>query len=173
MTPRKKKESNWQNSEAKKLLLQDLHTGAIPLDGDLMTPRDAYRQRPEFAEFDGYANFPSRLRGARQQVARLQNRAASDSAAFAHDQQIYPNAAKNHRGEPRWEGSKAERLLRQDMDEGKHKAMKPQLLYNARKEYYEHYPLKVFREHIYQEEKRRKFLVQYRSHQKRNNSYEL
>jgi hypothetical protein len=84
---------------------------------------------------------------------------ALDSAALAHDRRIHPKAANNHRGEPRWEGSDAERLLRQDMDEGKHKTMKPQLLYNMRNEYYENYPLKIFREHIYQEEKRRKFLA--------------
>jgi hypothetical protein len=56
------------------------------------------------------------------------------------------------------------------MDEDKHKQMKPELLYNACKEYYKNYPLKVFREHIYQEEKRRKFLAQYGSHKNRNES---
>jgi hypothetical protein len=133
-----------------------------------MTPRDAYLHRPEFAEFDGYANFPSRLRGARQQIASKNNRASSDSAALAHDRKIYPKAASNHRGEPRWEGSEAERLLRKDMDEGKHNQMRPELLYYTRKDYHENYPLKVFREHIYQEERRRKFLAQYGSNKKRN-----
>jgi hypothetical protein len=56
------------------------------------------------------------------------------------------------------------------MDAGEHKKKKPELLYNARKEYYENYPLKVFREHIYQEEKRRKFLAQYGS-RNTNKSY--
>jgi hypothetical protein len=106
-----------------------------PLDSESMTPQDAYLQRPEFAEFGGYANFPSRLRSARQQIACLNNRATSDSAALAHDRRIHPKAAYNHRGEPRWEGSEVERLLRQDMSEGKHKTMKPEQLYHSRKEY--------------------------------------
>jgi hypothetical protein len=168
--PKKNKEPNWQNSEAKKLLLQDLRSGAIPLDSKSMSPKDAYLKRPEFAEFGGYVNFPSRLRSARQQIDCMNNRAATDSAGLAHDRRIYPKAAKNHRGEPRWEGSEAERLLRQDMDEGNHKKMKPELLYNTRKEYYENYPLKVFREHIHQEDRRRKFLAQYGSHKNQNKS---
>ena len=164
--PRKAREPNWQKSDAKKLLLQDLRSGEIPLDSESMTPRDAFFQRPEFAEFGGYENFPSRLRSARQHIACKNDRAASDCAALAHDRKIYPKPDNNHRGEPRWEGSEAERLLRNDMDEDKHKQMKPELLYNAREEYYKNYPLKVFREHIYQEEKRRKFLAQYGSHKK-------
>ena len=47
--PKKNKEPNLQNSEAKKLLLQDLRSGAIPLDSKSMSPKDAYLKRPEFA----------------------------------------------------------------------------------------------------------------------------
>ena len=60
----------------------------------------------------------------------------------------------------RWEGSEAERLLRLDMDEGKHEAMAPRLLYAERREYRE-FPLHVFRGHIHQEKRTRKFLRQY------------
>ena len=56
------------------------------------------------------------------------------------------------------------------MDERKHKTMKPQQLYQSRKEYYDNYPLTVFREHIYQEEKRRKFMAQYASCNKNQTS---
>ena len=41
--------------------------------------------------------------------------------------------------------------------------MTPKQLFESRKEYSENYPLKVFKVHIYQEEKRRKFLAQYGS----------
>lgn len=169
--PRKKTNAlpNWLNSEAKKLLLQDLRDGTIPVDSKSMAPKTVYLLRPEFAEFD-YKNFPGRLRSARQQIISKNNCAASDSTAFAHDRQLYPKAANNHRGEPRWEGSETERLLRLDMDESKHKTMKPQQLYQSRKEYYDNYPLTVFREHIYQEEKRRKFMAQYGSRNKNQTS---
>jgi hypothetical protein len=160
--PRKKKDDPdpWGKSEAKRLLLYDLRHGVIPLDSSSMAPRDAYLQRPEFC-VTGYKNFPSRLRSAREQTKLKNSRCVSDSAAFAHDRRIYPKPATNHRGEPRWEGSETERLLREDMDNFKHKTLKPKLLYKSRKEYHEKYPLPIFREHIYQEEKRRKFLTQY------------
>jgi hypothetical protein len=55
--PRKAREPNWPKSDAKKLLLQDLWSGEIPLNSESMNPRDAFFQRPEFAEFGGYENF--------------------------------------------------------------------------------------------------------------------
>jgi hypothetical protein len=57
------------------------------------------------------------------------------------------------------EGSEAVRLLRLDMDEGKHHTMRPRDLYQTRPQYYENYPLTVFRGHIDQEERRRKYIV--------------
>jgi len=154
------KKKNWQNSEAKKLLLQDLRSGLITLDTK-MTPMEVYCQRPEFAEFGGYKNFPSRLRSARQQISSKNDRCVSDSDALAHDRRIYPKAATNYRGEPRWEGSEAERLLRHDMDEGQHEMMTPMMFWESRNEYKDNYTSEVFRQHIYQEAKRRKFLAQY------------
>ena len=53
------------------------------------------------------------------------------------------------RGEPHWEGSAAKAFLREDMEQGKHKTMRPRVLYESR-EQYEMYELKVFRDKIYQ-----------------------
>jgi hypothetical protein len=158
--PKKKQneEDPWKNSKAKKLLTQDLISGEIPLDSDDMQPMIVYHQRPEFIDFE-YTRFRDRLRELRNQIIEKTARAASDSAAHARDRQIYPKPTHNHRGEPRWEGSEAERLLRVDMDENKHKNMKPMELYNTREEYYDNYKLVVFRKHIDQEERCRKFLV--------------
>jgi hypothetical protein len=136
----------------------------IPLDND-MEPMDVYHQRPEFADFE-YARFRDRLRELRRQIIDKNDSATSDSAALARDRQIYPKATHNHRDEPRWEGSEAARLLGLDMDEDKHKSMKPMELYNSREEYYDNYKLLVFRKHIDQEERRRKFLVYWASKNK-------
>jgi hypothetical protein len=57
-----------------------------------------------------------------------------------------------HRGEPRWEGSQAKRLLTCDINNGKHETLMPQALYNTQKEYKD-YPLTMFWKHIYQEVK--------------------
>ena len=78
---------------------------------------------------------------------------------LAHGRRIHPEATHNQRGVPRWDGSKAQRLLRLDMDEGKHKNTKPMELFNSRPEYYEKYELKVFRGHICQEQRKRKLVA--------------
>jgi hypothetical protein len=46
------------------------------------------------------------------------------------------------------------------MDASKHEAMKPSLLNTERLEYQE-FPLRIFRDHIYQEKRTRKFRQQF------------
>jgi hypothetical protein len=125
-----------------------------------MEPRVVHLQRPEFADFK-ISHFRDCLRDLRRQIIEKNNSAASDSAALARDRLIYPKATHNHRGEPQWDGdgSKAEQLLRKDMDEGKHDIMKPMDLYESRKDYYDDYPLGVFRGHIHQEAGCRKYFA--------------
>jgi len=77
-------------------------------------------------------------------------------AALAHDLLLPPRAATDPRGSyPRWDGSKAQRLLKLDIDSGEHKKMKPEKLHATRTEYQD-FPLKVFRDHINQETKSRR-----------------
>jgi hypothetical protein len=160
MTPATKNKITWRGSKARYLLERDLISGDIPLDGNVMEAREVYLQRPEFADFE-YAHFRDRLRYLRSQIKEKKDSATSARAALAHDRQIYPKATHNNRGEPRWEGSEMERLLRLDMDDGKDKSMKPIDLYQSRKEYSENYTLSVFRKHIDQEQRRRKMLAHY------------
>ena len=152
-------EDEWQYSETKKLLIADLLSGAIPLDSESMPPRVAYQQRPEYAESDPtYKRFPSRLRSLRLQLIDKNDRAASDLDDLAHDLLLHPPKTHNYRGEPVWEGSEYQRLFRQDMDAGLHLTKTPTEFHQSREEYYKNYPLKVFREHIHQEVRRRKFI---------------
>ena len=109
-------EEEWQYSYAKKLLTEDLLSGKIPLDSESMTPQEAYLQRPEYADSDpNYKRFPNRLRALREQLLAKNDRADADREAFLHDRKLHPKPARNHRGELRWEGSEAERLLRLDI----------------------------------------------------------
>jgi hypothetical protein len=157
---------NWNNSIGKKLLEEDLRSGEIPLDGDSMKPWEVFLQRPEFAECCEYKDFPRRLRDLRKQIARKNDRASIAAAALSHDRRIYPKEIANKTCTVRWEGSEAERLLRLDMDAGKHELMAPRLLYEERSEYKE-FPLQTFRGHIYQELRTRKFQRQYRVRRKK------
>jgi hypothetical protein len=150
----------WQGSQARKLLVDDLVSGLIPLEskGDCgMQPRDVYNMRPEFREFP-YEKFRDQLRSLRNQISKKKESALSDCAALAHDETIHPKKLTNHRGELRWEGSVAQQLLRLDMNDGKHKSMKPSELYSSRLAYSEHCSLGTFREHIYQETRLRRKL---------------
>jgi hypothetical protein len=153
-----KRALKWQGSQARKLLVDDLVSGHVPIkskgDGG-MKPQDVYNMRSEFREFP-YDKFRDHLRCLRRQICEKKEAALSDSAALANDETIHPKKLKNHRGELRWEGSMAQQLLRLDMDDGKHQIMKPENLYNSRFEYLEQCSLGTFREHIYQEMRRRR-----------------
>jgi hypothetical protein len=101
--------------------------------------------------------FTERLRRARKKANELNARSAFDVAAIAHDRLIHPVRPTNSRNEPRWEGSQAQVFLQHDIAARTHWNMKPQELYNSREVYHE-FSLTIFREHIYQEEKRQKYI---------------
>jgi hypothetical protein len=58
-------------------------------------------------------------------------------------------AGKNPNDIP-WHKSEAKNLLKKDINDGRHKEMKPEVLHGTREEY-QAFPLKTFRNHIYQE----------------------
>jgi hypothetical protein len=149
--PRGKNKLTWAKSQAKKLLEEDILGGII----DGMDPKTVFKQRPEYAEFP-YEQFRARLLALRKQILDKQELAIWDSNAVVHDQQIHPKNMHNLFGMPRWYGSEAEKLLRQDMDEGKHTMMSPMMLYESREAYFENYSLKVFWSHLNQECRRRR-----------------
>jgi hypothetical protein len=147
---------NWHTSEAKRLLEHDLISGNIPLHSDgSMEPKEVYLQRPEFAEFS-YEYFRDRLRVIRKQINEKLSLASFDNKALSSDRIKHPKSTHNSRGEPRWDGSISEQLLKIDMKEGRHKSMKPLDLYQSRPEYCNNYSLSVFRKHIDQEVRHQK-----------------
>jgi hypothetical protein len=145
----------WRGSKAKSFLTEDLVDGTIPLSSDEMDAFDVYLSRVEFTEFP-FENFKSNLRALRKKIQEKQELALEEYEALQHDRNLFPKNATNQRGEPRWSGSDAERLLKLDMDQGYHTIMRPQLLWESCDEY-QIFSLTVFRKHIYQEERSRKF----------------
>jgi hypothetical protein len=61
-----------------------------------------------------------------------------------HDQIIYPTPTHNHHGQPRWEGSEAQCLLKLNVSQAKHISLQPKELFETQKEYYENFLLTVF-----------------------------
>jgi hypothetical protein len=95
----------------------------------------------------------------RKQVSNAKARGLQESVLLARDRQNHPPPTHDCRGIPPWEGSDAERLLKQDMDDGLHDTMPSIQLHSTRHEYGA-FPPTVFRKHIDQERQYRKFVAQ-------------
>jgi len=134
----------WNYSNAKALLVKDIKD-RIVLSG--MHASQVYVMRPEYSEFD-YDCFAGYLYSLRITYDELQNLADIDAQALAHDLAL--GLRKNSKPYPIWQGSIAERLLKEDLDTGADLVMKPAELRDSRPAYGV-YPLTVFRDHIHQE----------------------
>jgi hypothetical protein len=141
----------WVSSRAKKLLKKDIVEGRVTID---MEAQYVYGTRDEFMEYE-LKNFTTNLRNLHAAIEKEQDRAVVDSDAYAHDILIHPLILQGPSGYPQWQGSEAARLLKIDIEEEKHKSMKPSDLRNTQEEY-KRFPLKVFRKHIDQEVRSRK-----------------
>jgi len=146
---------DWSKSEAKQILLGMLRDGSIPLTSEEMGPQVAYMTDAEFAKWP-YTQFRDRLNDYRKSIRGKKVRASFDEEALLHDRSLFPKQSTTSSGKPRWEGSEAERLLKLDVEEGKHNNRRPEGLYFTKLEYTE-FDLEVFRRHIYQEVETRKF----------------
>jgi hypothetical protein len=109
--------------------------------------------RPEYEPYR--KNFGTNLRSLQKTIRENQAKADSDSAALAHDRHLFPPSANTSLGYPRWDGSVAQRLLREDVEAGLTRRYEPKELYQMQPEY-QAFPLVVFRDHIYQEERSRR-----------------
>ena len=73
------------------------------------------------------------------------------ATGYGHDRSLLTTlqAGKNPNDIP-WHKSEAKNLLKKDINDGRHKEMKPEVLHGTREEY-QAFPLKTFWNHIYQE----------------------
>jgi hypothetical protein len=143
---------HWKSSAARKILLDDLERGLLPVDPAELSAEEAwsvcYSHMAEFVPVV-FSQFKERLRDHRQQVGGNITRAARESEALEHDRHLFPRHAENHRGEPVFDLSAAKLLLRTDVKEGKHHHMSPSQLQQSRVEYQPFNPRK-FKHRIYQ-----------------------
>ena len=137
--------SPWRNSNAKKLLKDDIANGHV---SSSMPAKDVYQMRSNVYKRYKFNNFKANLESLRKQVTRDKNRADEDLTAFLHDMEIRP--ATVEAGYPRWQDSEADQLLKTDIEAGIGTSLKPEQLWKSRTEY-QSFPLHVFRKHIYQE----------------------
>lgn len=160
--PTKKNDDDWLHSEGRRLLESDLQRNRI---SDATDWRTVYQLRPEFAvgetPEEAFRLFEGRLRSARQRHKRQRNLAASELTMLLHDRQQHPVPTTNPRtGEPRWDGSEAQRLLKIDVKDKVHETMSRTAFYNSRQEYQEFLKTTIDRK-VPQEVSRIKFVDQY------------
>ena len=142
----------WEKSWAKEILRLAIIHGDIT---DKHTYDEIHVWHPEVEKTDR-SKLGGRMRGLRAQIAADDEAAKEDDLALQHDRKLFPICKSNCRGEPRWPGSIAERLLKQDIKAGKHLTMTPMDFYASRDEY-KLYSNDVIRSHICQEVKLQKY----------------
>jgi hypothetical protein len=156
---------DWEKHPAKFFLRDGFYNGAIPMK--YMTkeggpgPRAIWEEHckdsPLFRGMEYNSNFTSRLRTVRNDCEKKFARAEDDQKAYDNFRSLYPRPTHDHKGIPLWDGSDAQRLLKQLMAEGKHVGVEPKNLWeNEDKELrkaFQVYTLDVFRKHIYQEKR--------------------
>ena len=141
MPPRRKKKEPWDI--AKPILLKDYQEGRVT---DFMKPKDVWNMRDEFKAVQ-YVNFRANFSAMKRRIKEKKKEAEIEEAGFRLDMAKF-TLAKDIDGY--WNGSPAERLLKQDISEKRHEQMKPQLLWNSRPEY-QKFDLNKFRGHVHQE----------------------
>lgn len=151
----------WKNSEARDVLLSDLRDGVLPLNAEELSARQAWDLvYSHLVEFHGveFPQFRDRLRDHRHQVVRELGNTRWTVDALAHDRQRHPRASHNARGEPVFYlHTAARQYLEADIKAKKHQRMKPAALRRTRAEYMV-FRLDIFRQRIYQEVRRQKFI---------------
>ena len=145
--------TRWAESRAKKLLQKDIDKGRDRNpDGTKKPPSEVYQMRIEYTQYD-IKNFRSNLPCLRKAIELAESEAKLSHKATKQFLEMFPPVVSETN--PRWDNSDAKRLLRIDIQNGKHKEKKPSELRKDRAEYKKFTP-DVFREKIYQEGKRMK-----------------
>jgi hypothetical protein len=142
---KKKKKQPWADGQSKALLRSGILSGEITPQ---MKPQEIWNLHPEVHGAWGYANWSNNLRTLRSAIERDRSRMQQD--ALAYGQTIAIVSALPRSNEPVWSLSAAPALLKKDVDDNKHKELKPKELWQSRQEYQE-FSLEEFRPHIYQE----------------------
>ena len=109
-----------------------------------------YSIRPEFSQYS-YEKFSGRIASVRKTVRDFMTRAAKDKERFDTFKSLNPVSKISHKEYIQWQGSEAQELLRQDIQEKNHEKMSKIDHWGSRVEYFTEFPLDAFRDKLYQE----------------------
>jgi len=110
---------------ARKLLFDELEAGTVPMDATQMSAAEVWCKHAATPQFKMRGmkfgdTFKRRLSALRKLVKRDKSRADDDKDAAARAIRNHPPPTHNHRGEPQWNGSKAQALLKEDIANDRH-----------------------------------------------------
>ena len=134
----------WGKSTAKQLLRNDIIVGEV---NESMDPNTVYLMRPEYGKY-ALKNFKTNLKNLIQAVKKDIQRMQKDCEDYGHDIARLREIRANDPPRLSWHQSVAQKLLKKDMERGKHKTMDPEELYLERAAY-QMFDLEVFRKAIY------------------------
>jgi hypothetical protein len=156
--PKPKPYINWFHSEAKKIIMADLEEGILDVDAPSAKTAwdECYSKMAEFVNVP-FEQFDKRLKDHRDQYQLLLNKASMEEVLYQRDKLMHDRQDRNNRGELVFDLHPAKLLLREDVENGEHKKMTPSDFQATHLEYKLFKP-KKFKEHIYQEVRRKKYL---------------
>jgi len=153
----------WRSSQGKKLLEYDIRKGRVTRMMDLEAVYNMHRAEFEIcgsSPAEAFCLFEGRLEAAFKRRAENTSRSAAENAAFQQDRLTHPRPATNFRGSPQWEGSAAQRLMKQDITAGLHLGKTPTEFRMTRPEYQQFLVVEIGG-HLKQEIKLRKWKENY------------
>jgi hypothetical protein len=154
----KPKYIKWISSEARKIIISDLEEGILDVDAPSAKNAwdECYSKMAEFANVP-FEQFQKRLADHRiQQQTRL-NKSTMEEGLYEGDKLMHARQDRNNRGELVFDLHPAKLLLREDVESGEHERMTPSDFQATRPEYML-FKLNKFKERIYQEVRRKKYL---------------
>ena len=122
----------WEHHPLRAFLVDKLVSNDFPADYNKMGPFDVWNKYCDDDVFEGMEydkSFQTRLLALRKQYQEGKSRAVEDLNAFETAKANHPPQPFNHRDEPQWSGSEAQRLLKIDIDNKVHLNTRPRDLY--------------------------------------------
>ena len=129
--------ADWGSSAAKRLVVQDMLDGLVPVNERIENYEKLYRQfyahQPEFADFPwDLERYRSRFQRLQKAVAKIQWAHQYDKECFAEYRLKFPQQTHGPTGKPLWKDSEADKCLKEDMANGLHLQMAPKELFQTR-----------------------------------------
>lgn len=144
--------AQWISSDARQLIAQDIIDGRVPPHGTKFDATEVFNRLYHGHAF--FADFPFdhkrhklRIKSLQKIIAENRHWAKFDDEALTEDLKVFPRPTHNIRGQLRWDGSDAQRLLAIDVADKKHVGVKPKELRASRPEFML-FDLTVFRKHV-------------------------